>query len=229
MASRPMSLSHVCAVSVSATILRLLLVPNLANAIGWPVVQYLYNEKKEAGLVTALLILYFFFFILSLITYFRTFFAVKFNAGQVPLSDPRAKHSRRRTKDRGRNSRRERDIEAQPYSSSADSNPDNPGLEEFYSKDVFMCQADGRPRYCTECKQYKPDRAHHSREMGRCYRKMDHYCPWVGGMVSETCKCLYHEPEALADFRKHSSSLHSSPCTAPCTVPWCSQHAFIAW
>ena len=77
-------------------------------------------------------------------------------------------------------------------------------LESFYTQDVFVCQQDGRPLWCSTCDQYKTDRAHHCRELGRCVRKMDHFCPWyvleilsqiaeylltsnrVGGVVSET-------------------------------------------
>lgn len=42
------------------------------------------------------------------------------------------------------------------------------------------------PRYCSHCRNWKPDRAHHCRELGRCVWRMDHFCPWVGGVVSET-------------------------------------------
>ncbi|KAL2434980.1 Palmitoyltransferase pfa5 [Exophiala dermatitidis] len=58
--------------------------------------------------------------------------------------------------------------------------------EEFWHKDVFVCGWDGRPPFCSTCYNYKPDRAHHCRELGRCVLKMDHFCPWVGGIVSET-------------------------------------------
>ena len=79
------------------------------------------------------------------------------------------------------------DVEAQHEWLPADQDPDSPGLEAFYTKDVFVCEPDGRPRWCTLCWHWKPDRAHHSTDLGRCVRKMDHLCPWVGGMVSETC------------------------------------------
>lgn len=55
---------------------------------------------------------------------------------------------------------------------------DSAGLESFYTKDVFVCQEDGRPSYCSSCCQFKTDRAHHCREVDRCVRKMDHFCPW---------------------------------------------------
>lgn len=57
-------------------------------------------------------------------------------------------------------------------------NPDSPGLELFYTKDVFSCEGDGRPNWCSQCANWKPDRAHHCRDAGRCILKMDHFCPW---------------------------------------------------
>ena len=53
-----------------------------------------------------------------------------------------------------------------------------PGLQDFYKRDAFVCQADGRPIWCSTCLNWKPDRAHHCREIERCVRKMDHFCPW---------------------------------------------------
>lgn len=63
--------------------------------------------------------------------------------------------------------------------------PDSPGLELFYTKDVFTCEMDGRPRYCSHCCNWKPDRTHHCSSSGRCILKMDHFCPWVGGPIGE--------------------------------------------
>ncbi|KAM3499729.1 hypothetical protein MY10362_007033 [Beauveria mimosiformis] len=124
--------------------------------------------------------------------YLRTFVAVVRDPGLVPLVNGQADDTnekqpppppprRRRRRRRGD----EPDVEAQSWT-PVDMNPDSPGLENFYSKDVFVCEADGRPKWCSGCRQWKPDRAHHSSEIGRCVRKMDHLCPWVGGMVSET-------------------------------------------
>lgn len=63
-------------------------------------------------------------------------------------------------------------------------------LESFYTRDVYTCRSDGLPIWCSECQNWKPDRAHHSGEIQRCVNKMDHYCPWAGGMIGETCKLL---------------------------------------
>lgn len=63
--------------------------------------------------------------------------------------------------------------------------PPPPGTEEFYSRDVFVCDPNGLPIWCGICCNWKPDRAHHCSNSGRCVRKMDHFCPWVGGVVGE--------------------------------------------
>ncbi|KAK8231323.1 DHHC palmitoyltransferase-domain-containing protein, partial [Phyllosticta paracitricarpa] len=52
--------------------------------------------------------------------------------------------------------------------------------------DMFIVAADGLPRWCKTCETFKPDRTHHCSDLGRCVRRMDHFCPWVGGIVSET-------------------------------------------
>lgn len=62
----------------------------------------------------------------------------------------------------------------------------NAETDEFWKKDVFTCSADGRPAFCSSCLAFKPDRAHHCSEINRCVRKMDHFCPWIGGIISET-------------------------------------------
>lgn len=54
----------------------------------------------------------------------------------------------------------------------------SPDLREFFGKEVFTCEGNGKPIWCSYCLNWKPDRAHHCREVGRCVRKMDHFCPW---------------------------------------------------
>ncbi|KAJ2901854.1 palmitoyltransferase PFA5 [Zalerion maritima] len=121
-----------------------------------------------------------------LATYLRLFLVVTFDAGLVPLGEEAIQ--RRNAARRESQGRRPKppDLESNRYNVGRDgplSRP--PGLETFYSKDVFVCESDGRPRWCSDCVGFKPDRAHHSSEMDRCVYKMDHFCPWVGGMVAE--------------------------------------------
>ncbi|KAK5998975.1 Palmitoyltransferase PFA5 [Cladobotryum mycophilum] len=153
--------------------------------VGHLCVDYLYKEKHQSGVVTVFLTLFFLFLFLTLATYLRTFVSVQRDPGLVPLPpDIEAEHDAI-NKARKNRRRRDRDVEERAWT-PPDPNPDSPFLEEFYSKDIFVCEADGRPKWCSECRRWKPDRAHHSSELGRCVRKMDHFCPWVGGMVSET-------------------------------------------
>ncbi|KAK3071998.1 Palmitoyltransferase pfa5 [Teratosphaeriaceae sp. CCFEE 6253] len=56
---------------------------------------------------------------------------------------------------------------------------------DFWMRDVFVCDANGIPIWCHHCRNWKPDRAHHNQDSGRCTLKMDHFCPWVGGVVGE--------------------------------------------
>lgn len=167
-------------------------------------VNYIYRERREHGLAAALITLYFVFFTLTIVTYLRTFYTAHFRPGLVPLSDKRKDALRAREhqegKGRGKGTAKDNDMnnscivqrkggddeeQAQPDWMPVDMDPDSPGLETFYSKQMFICEPDGRPRWCSLCWDWKPDRASHSTELGRCVRKMDHLCPWVGGMVSE--------------------------------------------
>lgn len=155
--------------------------------------SFLYKKKGQAGVVTAFLVLYFLFFLLMAAAYIRTFFTVQLNPAVVPLA-PEEQTEREAAEKLRKRHKRNRDVEDRALA-PPDPNPDSPGLEAFYSKDVFLCEVDGRPKWCSECQHWKPDRSHHSSDLGRCVRKMDHFCPWVGGMVSETCKLKVSFPQ----------------------------------
>ncbi|KAL1837440.1 hypothetical protein VTJ49DRAFT_3777 [Mycothermus thermophilus] len=146
-------------------------------------VDFFIAQKHQNGTAAAFLALYFVLFLLALATYLRLFIVIQLDPGVTPLG-PKALEQKAKVKDR---SRRQRDLEAcGRYEARPDDDPDSPGLELFYTKDVFVCETDGRPRWCSTCCNWKIDRAHHCSEIERCVRKMDHYCPWVGGIVGET-------------------------------------------
>ena len=71
-------------------------------------------------------------------------------------------------------------------SSSSSGHINNATEIPFWQRDIFVCNPDGRPTFCSSCFTHKPDRTHHCSEVDRCVLKMDHFCPWVGGIVSET-------------------------------------------
>lgn len=48
-----------------------------------------------------------------------------------------------------------------------------------------MCEPDETPKWCSTCSIWRPDQSRHCREKDRCVLKLDHFCPWVGGIVSE--------------------------------------------
>ncbi|TGJ80303.1 hypothetical protein E0Z10_g8462 [Xylaria hypoxylon] len=148
-------------------------------------VEYLLRSLNENGTATAILVLYFVFLLLMIGTYARTFYNANFNPGVVPLGPRAAYRLRAKAEKQVRRSYGADDIEGRAYEAGPDNDPDSPGLESFYSRDAFVCETDGRPKWCSECCNWKHDRVHHSREIGRCVYRMDHYCPWAGGMIGE--------------------------------------------
>ncbi|KAJ5665502.1 Palmitoyltransferase pfa5 [Penicillium maclennaniae] len=165
-----------------------------------------YNRDSRVGAGAAILTIYYVLLIPMVATYGRLMYNVLGSPGYLPFGAERVqadfalqrKHSHGQRRRRKSGSRKVRDAEKQePTELDLESavndhaggkafQLDSAGLESFYTKDVFVCQDDGRPPYCSTCCQYKTDRAHHCREVDRCVRKMDHFCPWVGGVVSET-------------------------------------------
>lgn len=124
-------------------------------------INYLINSPKDipprinAGI--ALPIVWFIILIPTAVTWFRLCWVVFLDPGYIPQTN---------------------------YEWLEDT-PAPPGLEDFYKRDVFVCDTKGLPLWCHHCQAWKPDRAHHSQDVGRCTAKMDHFCPWVGGVVGE--------------------------------------------
>lgn len=85
--------------------------------------------------------------------------------------------------------------------------PPPPGLEDFYTKDAFVCDPSGLPKWCNTCHVWKPDRSHHCSDVGRCVAMMDHFCPWVGGVVGE------HSLKFFVQFVSYAA-LFTAYCTA---------------
>lgn len=163
------------------------------------VVDYLLkadSKGRDEGAAVAILVIYFLLFILVLSSYFRLLYIVSADPGYIPLG---AAAERQRLERKGHRSILKLDavpnLGPRPLNNSGNPeigheypsseteldayyDPDSPGLENFYTKDVFICEEDGRPKWCSDCSNWKPDRAHHCSDIGRCVRKMDHFCPW---------------------------------------------------
>ncbi|KAL1970997.1 hypothetical protein VTN77DRAFT_2831 [Rasamsonia byssochlamydoides] len=169
-----------------------------------------YHRSPRVGAGAVIIALYYVLLCIILATYLRLYHKVIFNPDYLPRgqcesdqneaggSDGRRKSRRTQTRrtqtGRPRDDQREKndlnssaDVEGARDQIGGKAFPLDPaGLESFYMKEVFVCQEDGRPPYCSKCCQFKTDRAHHCREVDRCVRRMDHFCPWVGGVVSES-------------------------------------------
>ncbi|PGH09960.1 hypothetical protein GX51_00226 [Blastomyces parvus] len=161
------------------------------------------SRGPRTGTAIGLLVAFYILLIVLLVSYLRLLVVLIWNPDYIPRgpqyieSQVETEANKRRGKSRGRrrpiSDKSNGDVEwhglgtifKRPVEKSAYP-VDASGLEAFYLKDVFVCKEDGRPAWCSSCYQFKSDRAHHCREVGRCIRKMDHFCPWVGGVVSET-------------------------------------------
>jgi palmitoyltransferase len=155
-----------------------------------------YQQEPRIGAAAGILAVYYILLFPVLACYSRLLHEIIRNPGFIPRGPQWAeqqqeaeKNSRKGRRGRSRKSdniagEKGRDLQsAEPRIRGGDDvesglSRDEDGLESFYSKDVFVCQPDGRPVWCSTCCQFKADRARHCREVGRCVRKMDHFCPW---------------------------------------------------
>ncbi|KAH8660746.1 DHHC palmitoyltransferase-domain-containing protein [Tricladium varicosporioides] len=145
-------------------------------------VNYLLVRHGDKRAAIPILVLYFTIFTLMTISFVRLIYTTTFDPPYVPLGQVAI----RERKEKGKIRSEEDGIGAGEYTSGGTKDdPDSPGLELFYTKDVFVCEPNGKPIWCSHCTNWKPDRAHHDSSSGRCIRKMDHFCPWVGGPVGE--------------------------------------------
>lgn len=70
----------------------------------------------------------------------------------------------------------------------------------FDHYDAYVCDFEGTPLFCEKCHNWKPDRTHHCKELGRCVRKMDHYCPWAGGIIGESTHKFFMQTLIVASL-----------------------------
>lgn len=159
-------------------------------------------HARRPGPAIGILVVYSILLSLFVVTYARLLYTVTVNPGYVPRSSQWYALQVSKAKEKGQryrkgssqssdrstagNARRKSaengSLSGHGYAGEVSTAPATtepaPGLQDFYSRDAFVCQTDGRPIWCSTCLNWKPDRAHHCREIERCVRKMDHFCPW---------------------------------------------------
>lgn len=162
--------------------------------------------RSRHGAGIAIIVVYFTLLLPMALTYFRLLQVITTDPGYIPLGSGAGERSQSRApkeehtitaccapttiaekpqahEDQMRASGLSR-VPTQPYDGldrkgiSGRGTRPPAGLEKFYTKDVFVCQIDGLPRWCSVCCNWKPDRTHHCSEIDRCVSKMDHFCPW---------------------------------------------------
>lgn len=142
---------------------------------------------RRAGSGIAILVINFVLLLPTLMYYMRTIQVVRTDPGIVPSSYlDGQKEGQAREKVEAEVETHDGNAYLDRGSILGGSVPAPAGIELFYTRPIFECDLDGLPRWCTKCKNWKPDRSNHCSELERCVFKMDHYCPWAGGTVTET-------------------------------------------
>ncbi|KAH7063136.1 DHHC palmitoyltransferase-domain-containing protein [Macrophomina phaseolina] len=169
-------------------------------------------NRSEHGAGIAVIVVYCVLLFATAVAYLRILVTIRVNPGLVALGRGSADERRRRKKGgrrphgvgHHRHGRRERRKfgggKQQHHLGDGGVFEDEEGrtwadrqyeeklkrLEKYVPREVFVCDYDGLPLWCDKCSNWKPDRTHHCSDLWRCVRRMDHFCPWVGGIVSET-------------------------------------------
>lgn len=145
--------------------------------------------RPRHGAAIAIIVLLFILLVPMAISYFRLLQTIVLNPGFVPRG-PQWHEQQEEKLRSGRRSRRKglgtsySDTEKRPDATLRESRAPTTSkdamqdLTVFYNKDVYACNGDGKPPWCSHCMNWKPDRAHHCSQIDRCVLKMDHFCPW---------------------------------------------------
>lgn len=188
------------------------------------------DEIRNRAAAIAFIIVYFILFLPMALTYFRIVYTVQNNPGYIPLGAgaqstrnlPSKKEKQNRAGPITSKLKPERSADSPGTENSSTEDIDLEDeeaadnlstdvymeseesirrLEAFWKKDVFVCMNDGKPKWCSECANWKPDRTHHCSDVGRCVDKMDHFCPWYVNVL------LYATQERMPHH--HAFGIHT--------------------
>lgn len=57
--------------------------------------------------------------------------------------------------------------------------------------DVFVCDEQGFPFWCSKCQNLKPDRSFHLTDLDTCVPRFDHFCLWIGTAIGRDNYLLF--------------------------------------
>jgi palmitoyltransferase len=129
------------------------------------IVNYLLVKHDNKRAAIPILAVYFILFLLMAVTFLRLVYVTIFDPSYVPLG-PSALRDRKEYKEKEEPRLPDEGIGMGQYdehdgsegtsseSSSPEDDPNSPGLELFYTKDVFVCGPDGRPIWCSQCSNW---------------------------------------------------------------------------
>lgn len=63
------------------------------------------------------------------------------------------------------------------------SEKENEGFSFIDPPEIFFCDSEGLPFWCSTCKSIKSLRSHHSSWYNTCVPKFDHFCVWIGDLI----------------------------------------------
>jgi palmitoyltransferase len=125
-------------------------------------VHYLLVKHNNKSAAIAILVVYFVLFLLMAASFFRLFYITIFDPPLVPLGSTAIRQRGSRSRDvkksgsgngigGGEYNSRESSGDTLGNAARQQEDPDSPGLELFYTKDVFVCELDGKPKWCSHC------------------------------------------------------------------------------
>lgn len=139
-------------------------------SLTWISVHHLLVKHNDISAAIPILVVYFVLFLLMASSFFRLFYITTFDPPLVPLGPTAILKNGSRSRDGNKGGRgdgigggeydsRESSGDTSRNAAQPQRDPDSPGLELFYTKEVFSCENDGKPKWCSHCANVRIHRA----------------------------------------------------------------------